>query len=105
MRNGSLGVTLFSVCMSARPYVRKFLEIQFGMPGMAGDGPDHPQSSGPEVGWKWVGSGPVCPSVWPSVCTSLASLTNLMRGIYKCRALAPCDYMLLNEMLLNKIQP
>ena len=34
MRKGSLGVTFFSVCM----YVRKFWEIQFGMPGMAGDG-------------------------------------------------------------------
>ena len=77
MRMGSLGVTFFSICPSVRIYVRKVWEIQFGMPGMAGYGPDHPQT-------------PQCPSsglevdtfVLLSVCTSLTSLTNLMRGIY-----------------------
>ena len=52
--------------------------------------------SGPEVDWKWTGSGlevSICPSVRLSIPnTSLTSLTNLMRGIYKRRALAPCDF-------------
>ena len=38
--------------------------------------------SGPEVDWK-------CLSI-PN--TYLTSLTNLMRGIYKRRALVPCDF-------------
>ena len=59
--------------------------------------------NGPEVDWKWpevdrkwAKSGlevSICPSVRLSIPnTSLTSLTNLMRGIYKRRALAPCDF-------------
>ena len=53
--------------------------------------------SGAEVGQKWTGSGlevSICPSVrlsFPN--TSHASLMNLLRGIYKRRALAPCDFL------------
>ena len=59
--------------------------------------------NGPEVNRKWTGSDrkwarsglevSICPSVRLSIPnTSLTSLTNLMRGIYKRRALAPCDF-------------
>ena len=61
--------------------------------------------NGPEVNRKWTGSDrkwarsglevSICPSVRLSIPnTSLTSLTNLMRGIYKRRALAPCDFLL-----------
>ena len=60
---------------------------------------------GAQMDRKWTGSGlevtgsglevSICPSVRLSIPnTSLTSLTNLMRGIYKRRALAPCDFLL-----------
>ena len=109
---GGLGVTFFSVCPSVRIYVRKFWEIQFGMPGMARDGPRPPpdppvpvQWTGrrPEVDWKWTGSGPeVDLYVLLSVCLHFPYL--LMRGIYKRRALAPCDFFMFisSFKLVNK---
>ena len=51
---------------------------------------------GPEVRQKWTGS--VRLSI-PN--TSLTSLTNLMRGIYKRRALAPCDFSLITLWWIN----
>ena len=81
------------------------------MPHMTTYGPQLDQKwtgSGAEMDRKWTGSG-VHPSVRPSFylsvrpevdwkCpsvpnTSLTSLTNLMRGNYKRRALAPCDFL------------
>ena len=54
----------------------------------------------PEVERKWARSGlevSICPSVRLFIPnTSLTSLTNLMRGIYKRRALAPCDFYFCN---------
>ena len=68
--------------------------------------------NGPEVNRKWTGSDrkwarsglevSICPSVRLSIPnTSLTSLTNLMRGIYKHRALAPCDFLNFSTLLLN----
>ena len=55
----------------------------------------------PEVDQKWARSGmevSICPSVRLSIPnTYLTSLTNLMPGIYKRRALAPCDFFLWEE--------
>ena len=58
---------------------------------------------GAQMDHKWTGSGlevtgsglevSICLSICLSVPnTSLTSLTNLMRGNYKRRALAPCDF-------------
>ena len=63
---------------------------------------------GDQMDQKWTGSGPEVPSNLPSVrpevdwkClsvylsvpnTSPTSLMNIMRGNYKRRALAPCDF-------------
>ena len=52
---------------------------------------------GTQMDRKWTGCGldvSICPSVRLSIPnTSLISLTNLMRGIYKRRALALCDFL------------
>ena len=70
----------------------------------------HMTTYGDQMDRKWTGSGPevssnlpsVRPEVdrkCPSVClsvpnTSLTSLMNIMRGNYKRRALAPCDFLI-----------
>ena len=83
MRKGSLGVTFF-FSMSVHPYVRKFWES----PSVS----VQCLSSGPEVDQKLTG-------IWPEVdrksvrCPSGGPEVDLMRGIYKRRALAPCDFL------------
>ena len=92
-RKGSLGVTFFP-CVYVCLFVHKFWEIARdgwiwqGLVNYNCDASyDHLWCpNGPEVDQK-------CPSVRLSIPnTSLTSLTNLMRGIYKRRALAPCDF-------------
>ena len=62
--------------------------------------------SGPEVDRKWARSGlevSICPSVCLSIPnTSLTSLTILMRGIYKRRVLAPCNFFSIHWYYVNQ---
>ena len=89
MCKGSLRVTFFSVRMSAN-----FGKFNLKCQGWLGMGQTTPVSilwtgSRPEVDRKWTGSGPVL----LSVCLHFPYLLDLMRGIYKRRALAPCDFL------------
>ena len=86
MHKGSLGVIFF------RLYVRPYGQMDRKWTGSGLE----VTGSGPEVDRKCARSGlevSICPSVSLSIPnTSLTSLTNLMQGIYKRRALAPCDF-------------
>ena len=63
--------------------------------------------SGPVLDWKWTGSGPEVDRKWigsgPEV--GLKSLSKLKKGIYKCRALAPCDFLKKSSLIRVLVRP